>query len=433
MYTYWWFGVFRPHEWVWDDLSSYRLPLIAALLFVVPSLFSKKIPRFNNSLAILMLLYCVLAAIADFLNGCDIAGFVGRTRTVFELFILVYVVLLSAEVIKDKKSLLGLILVIALSLAFHSSKGGIYALMTGANYYDSEQLGGFLSGSNAYALGTAIILFFMIFSYQEIVQEETRAKLNRPLLLSLIKWVLVIAIFGSAYNIVALQSRGSFIAVVIGIFIWAALQKKNLRLLVTGAVLVILALSVVPLPQGFEERIGSVFSDPEELDKSAVSRPHFWETAVNIAIDHPLGVGPGCYPVYYNSYDTSGGFFGRFRSVHSSHFQILVDTGFPGAIVWLLLLAITLRKLWKIRKISSRLESGDARFYFNLANALLASMLTFMMGGVFYEFGYNDITWLIFGLVIATESLLKEQVKNGAAEQVARPTPDQSSDYPRAS
>ena len=413
MYTYWWFGIFRPQDWVWHDLSGFRLPLIAAIIFVVPSLFSRKIPRFNNPLAILMIGYCLMAAFANFLNGCSIEGFDVRTRTVTELLILVYVVLLCVQVIETRKTMFGLMLVVALSLAFHSGKGGIYALMTGASYYDSDQLKGFLSGSNAYALGTAIIIFFMIFCYQRIGKDEsTWGNRNRLLLVGL-KLILAASIIGSIYNVIATQSRGSFLALIVGLFILFMLQKKSVKLIAVFGICALVALIAVPLPEGFQERIESAFVEQDERDESAESRPHFWKTAVSIANSHPLGVGPGCYPVYYNWFDPTRGRYGYYRSVHSSHFQILSDTGYPGILTWVLLLTLSLRKLWLVRKACKTRYKDEpyAEFYLGLSNTLMASMFVFILGGAFYEFGYNDITWLTFGLVIATETLFKKEIQ----------------------
>jgi putative inorganic carbon (HCO3(-)) transporter len=409
LYTYWWFGVFRPQDWVWGALNSYRLPLVAAILLVLPSFFQKKFPRFDNPIAILMIILCLLELLANIVNGCSQSPHVIKTLTVMNLFILTYVVLLTAELVQSKKILFWLFFVIAVSIGFHSGKGGIYALLTGASYYGATQLQGFLSGSNGYAIGTAMMLFYMIFAFQYIDVFGPKTIWIRKGL----KFMMLVIIFGSFYNVIATESRGSFLALVAGLFVWFLFHQYRIRMLTVIFFTLAIGLTVIPLPDNFTDRIQSVFVDTEELDSSAASRPHFWNTALAIAKDYPIGTGPGCYPYYYNIYDSSDGQYGYYRSVHSSHFQILSDTGFLGTLVWIAIFLVTFKCLWQIRKKSlEKVPTNDSyNFYLYAANALFCSQLVFMLGGSFYEMAYSDIGWLNWGLVIGLDRLLKKQLK----------------------
>jgi O-antigen ligase len=170
-----------------------------------------------------------------------------------------------------------------------------------------------------------------------------------------------------------------------------------------------IALTVISLPEGYEDRIKSIFADKEERDHSAAGRPHFWSTAIKMANHYPLGVGPGCFPAFYNDFDSSGGEFGFYRSVHSSHFQILADAGYLGVIVWILIYLVAGYKLIRIRSLVFQYVSDPPKqdFYINLSNALLCVILVFFIGGSFYELAYNDIIWLTFGLIITIEMKIK--------------------------
>ena len=220
-------------------------------------------------------------------------------------------------------------------------------------------------------------------------------------------------ILGSLYNIIALSSRGSFLATSAGLLLWMALHERRKTIIPVFIISISLALAVIPLPENYTERISSAFADKEELDHSAAGRPHFWATAFEMAKDHTLGVGPGCFPRFYNIYDTSDGQFGYFRSVHSSHFQVLAEIGFFGALIWILLFIVSLKKLWSIRKDSKRnmVNNDNYKFYFLLSNGLICSIVVFLFGGSFYEYAYNDLIWLSWCLVIATERLFKKEFK----------------------
>jgi O-antigen ligase len=418
LYTYWWFAIFRPHEWAWEStLNNLHLTKIAALLFLAQSIINKKIPRVDNSISLLMIALIFFEFVANSLNGCSDVYTV-RTSTIYDLSILLIIVLLTTETLEKRFIIFWLITVIGLSLGFHSGKGGIYALISGGDNYGASNLTGLFSGSNAYALGTGMLIFFMIFSMQLINNDSLKIKNNFPIFFLknvpskfflLYKIILLLTIFGSIYNIISLQSRGSFIATFLGLMLWILLHEKRKILFFISLLGISLSLILLPLPENFADRISSAFAEKEDLDKSAASRPYFWNIAFEISKDHPLGVGPGCYPAYYNNYDATDGYYGRFRSVHSSHFQILSDIGYLGVFAWFSLFYISYKILWRIRRTSKKYLSTDdnMRFYFYLSNTLICSMTVFLIGGSFYEYAYNDITWLTWGFVIATDRLFR--------------------------
>ena len=410
MYTYWWFAIFRPHEWAWGpELKALRLPLIASLLFLGQALYHRKIPKLNNPISLLILTFLLLEVIADIAIGCD--DYPRKVRSLLDITIVILTVFITTEVIEQKKHFYWLITVIALSIGFHSGKGGFYALLTGGDFYGASNLSGLFSGSNAFALGTGILIFYMIISFQGIKYIELNNYLKNGKAQFLFKALLIIMIFGSLYNIIALSSRGSFLATSTGLLLWMALHERRKTIIPIFIISISLALAVIPLPDNYEERISSAFADEEELDHSASSRPHFWATAFEIAKDYPIGTGPGCFPRFYNIYDTSDGRFGYFRSVHSSHFQVLSEIGFLGVLVWILLFIVSLKKLWTIRKESKRnmVNNENYKFYFQVSNALICSIVVFLFGGSFYEFAYNDLIWLSWCLVIAMERLYKKE------------------------
>ncbi len=174
------------------------------------------------------------------------------------------------------------------------------------------------------------------------------------------------------------------------------------------------------LPEGYIERIESVFAEEDELDKSAASRPHFWNVALDMVKVYPFGLGPGCYPSCYNLFDISNGYYGRNRSVHSSHFQILADSGYLGLVIWVLIFIVSFSKLWKIRKLlkSDVMDKPKCQFYTDLVNMLLCSQTVFLVGGSFYEYAYNDITWLTLALVIVVDKNIKKEIENNSRKRM---------------
>jgi len=128
---------------------------------------------------------------------------------------------------------------------------------------------------------------------------------------------------------------------------------------------------------------------------------------VDMAVDRPLGVGLGNFEASYDRYDRTGGKFGSRRAVHSSHLEVLAETGFGGAAIYAALFGYALFTGFRIRKRSRRpgLSPSLSRFYFTTANALILSMVAFLVGGAFISLALNDLTWLTFALVSSLDRL----------------------------
>ena len=412
---YWWFAIFRPQDWIFWNVSRLHLPFLAAILFIVPALARGFWPRVDNKLATFMVLWYLLALIAYLSVGCRGVGpLAGATQN---LAMLILVVLITERVMNNQQKLLYIVAIVGLSLGFHAGKAGINNILVGgSSNYGAANLTGLFSGSNAFAMGSGMLVFYIIFVYQQIKKPSSLTLFpefiqNSPLLQKLIKWGLLITIIGTVYNVIALFSRGAALATFAGIFAMAVLHPKRKKIFAIGIPLVFIALIFIPTPEGYEERMSSVFEEQEDLDKSAASRPHFWAVAAAIVKDHPFGVGPGCYQDFYNDYDPTNGQYGHYRSVHSSHFQILTESGYAGAALWILLIFTAWSKQLKIRKLSMTAANklSNPQFYGDAASMLICSQIVFVLGGAFYEWAHNDIIWLSWGITIALERMLNRE------------------------
>jgi O-antigen ligase len=178
-------------------------------------------------------------------------------------------------------------------------------------------------------------------------------------------------------------------------------------------------LVLAPIPTTYIERLKTIRTYEEIGETSALARFHFWEVAVDMAIDHPLGIGLNNYEYLYDAYDSTDGLYGRARAVHNSFLEVLAEAGFAGAAIWLFMFATALLKCWRIRQHAARsdLPSEDQRFFATYANAMIASMAGFTVAGSFIALALNDLTWLTFAFVAALDRLSV----NALAEAVRKP------------
>lgn len=416
---YWWFGIFRPHDWAWSELvASLRLPLLSAMLLVIPCAMQGIYPSLRGSIPKLIFAFLFLVMFGKLTSGCmPIGAF--REDMWLQFSILCYVVLLTVRLTTTPKRFFWIVAVVGLSLAFHSGKAGISSLIgIGGTYYGASTMSGLFEGSNGFAFGSAVLLFFNIFllnlCYTGHFFKNIPYKYDTTFVRFWIKVIFWVLLVGIAYNVISLFSRGSFLAMCGGIALWLILNKKlKISSLIVMLPILFVVVQFAPLPDGFKERIDSAFVEEEkgeELDHSAASRPHFWNVAYIIAKEYPQGIGPGCYNTMYPFYDSTNGFYGKYRTVHSSHFQVLAEAGFLGTFIWLLLYLISVKTLFYIRKTTIKSEpNSDSKFFFLAANMLITCQAVFFVGGAFYAQAYNDIIWLVWGLTAALSTMFTEQ------------------------
>jgi O-antigen ligase len=221
----------------------------------------------------------------------------------------------------------------------------------------------------------------------------------------------------SAFTVVCTFSRGGFLALAATALGYAALQRRRVRPLAALALAGGLAVMLVPLPEGYLDRLGTIQTYEEQQDESALSRLHFWRVAVDMAVDRPLGVGLFNFEREYDGYDPSEGLYGRERSVHSSYFQALAETGVLGLAVFLWLFVHAFRLLARVRARARAPEMPDEwrGFLVTTANGLVLSMVGFLVGGAFLSAALNDVTWLTFGLVAALDRISRRLTPPGNA------------------
>lgn len=414
--TYWWFAIFRPHDYVYMDVSSLRLPLIATLVFFMVSFAKGVRPYLKDSLAKLMLAFLATLLISRFANGCsDMFVVIKPVQTLTIMFIGIF---FTVAIIDNQKKLIYLIALIGLSLGFHAGKGGISSLLAGGtSNYGITHLTGLFTGSNAFAFGSVFFLFFLIFIFQQTYNPKSIELIPKALRTSprFLRWGIVLVSLGTIYNVVSLESRGNALSLALGFGVLYLINSKRLKKILIWAPIAIVGVYFAPLPEGYKERLNSITVESEERDDSAASRPHFWKMAREMASDHPLGVGPFCYQEYFSFYDDSQGKFGNNRDVHSTHFKILAENGYLGILIWVLLLSFNYSRLFKLRKVvkSNPEHFHNWLFYKQLCDAMICCSSVFIFSGIFYTFVYGDYIWLVFGItMILTKLINKEMTEN---------------------
>lgn len=407
---YLWFALFRPQEWLWVDISGYRPSLVVGLLLVVRCLISGVLPNVSHVLSLGSVGFLATALLAQS-NAVD-AGL--GWEWVKYLTELIFVALFLIALTDTKRRFLWSIATVAGSFGFYTAKAGLASVLGGGVRYYAG-LGGAFSDNNGYALGAAMVLPLLLGAAQNLRQEPGGWK-----------WVAAAfyaAVPLTAVTIVSTFSRGAVLGLASSLAVYILLQRRRLAASLVLAAVVVVGTLTVPVPEGYFNRVETIGRHEQLEDKSALGRLHFWRVAVLMAGRNPLGVGLRNFDANYDRFDTLNGAYGRARSVHSSHFEALAETGFDGALVWAMLFVLSFVTLRRIRQRAELpgVAEVDRRFMLTMSNSLAASMVAFLVGGSFVALMLNDLTWLTFSLVAALDLLTRRMVLGGANAVDAAP------------
>jgi putative inorganic carbon (hco3(-)) transporter len=417
---YWWLAVFRPQDWMWMDISSLRISLLAGLIVVVGAVMARVAPLVGSSITRIMLAFLGLEILASVLNGCDVSW-----KHIDQMFRAFLVLFITNRLIKTPRDLLVVMFIMGISLSFFASKAGFFSLLQGgASQYGASNLRGSFVDSNGFAHGTAVLMFFVLvcaFNARLLASFFRRADTPiGPGLDRMWRWGLIAVVLLSAFNVMSLSSRGSSLAMFLGGVIFIAFRPNGIARMVKLTPVVLAVALLVPLPEGFEERIGSVFVEEEELDSSASSRLFLWGAAIDMAAKYPLGVGAKCFAPYLRTVRPQGyeGVF--YKTVHSTHFQVLAEMGYFGAVLWVLLSVIVFGKLLRVRARAKYLNlSAENRIFLETTSSgLVCAMVVFLVGGAFYNHFFIETVWFT---VVLTEALSRISKQLLATAQETQP------------
>lgn len=218
-------------------------------------------------------------------------------------------------------------------------------------------------------------------------------------------------------GIIVSQSRGALVALVLLVILATYLKWiRPVQLMICALALISLILIVAP--ERLVQRIGSITTAIDVLqgnpsvapDPAIQGRATEMLAAFQAFVDHPvLGVGPGQYAPFYSvEYHQKNPRF-KFKDIqvtrraHSLYLEMAAEVGLVGLTVFLLIVCLLIRELWRIRRrwLIRRPELTD------LATGLLLSITAYLTTAVFLHLAYERYYWLVLALA-------------GAALQVAR-------------
>lgn len=389
-----WLSYMNPHRLSWGFAYDMPFAQIVAITLFVAVLFTqekKNIPM--NGLILIWAMFLVWISITTYFAIHHNAAVFYYERILKIQLVTVFTIML----IRDQEKLNQLLWVIVLSIGFYSIKGGVFTILSGGGYKVWGPVSSMIEENNALALATLMILPLMFYLYK-ITEKKW------------IRYFLLFSMFSSLASSLGSQSRGALLATLaVAGFFWLKSSNK----LITGILIVVLgATGFVFMPSSWHERMGTL--QTYEEDASAMGRINAWYYSVNIANDRLTGGGLNSWSqINFSKYAPNPL---DVHAAHSIYFGPLGDHGWPGMILFVMILIGTWRSLSKMIKKTAGVER-DADINL-LARMIQVSLVAYMTGGAFLSLAYFDLPWHLIAIVLILQRSL-ESSQNDLSNHVS--------------
>jgi probable O-glycosylation ligase (exosortase A-associated) len=384
-----WLAYNRTQDLTWGfarDLPISQLIAIAMILgWLTMEFHPIRLRTPMMKAMVLMLLWVLVSMFATGLNW-DLQG-----RRITDLAKVILVCLLSGAMLTSRHRLRVLMAIIALGLGFYSAKNGImYAL--GSKSIAGP--GGMLKDNNDFAL--AMVMNVPLLYY---LADEMKPLKYGGFICKYMKMALCL----SFLTIMSTDSRGGFLA--LGVAMVMIALKTRYKFPAIASMVLVGVVGLAAAPEGYRERIVTIFAGSSEMDESVQGRLTSWQVAGNMIGSNPLmGIGMNKMVKEYNNY-TEGivnaqGTTDHFaRVAHNSYLQIWAESGTPAYILFMFMLVGTIVFLEVKGRQYKR--SGDD-WIVPYCNAIEVSLTSFMIGAAFLNRAHFD---LIYQFVVIAGAL----------------------------
>ncbi len=394
-----------PSRWWGESLPGLRWALLIALCTLLSVLIHKRAERQNWLkqgpiwVVIVYLAWMIVQSLWAVSGEDHTNGVVTFSKYIVVLF-LVY------TIVDTKERLVDFMLVHVIGcfylalLAYFSYTGGRLDGIGGPGISDANSLG--------MQMGTAAMCAAAIY----FARSDWR------------KWVAAASLPFILNAIVMSGSRGAFLALLVGgfglVYLRPAGQTARLGVYAVAGLAMLLYLA----SDLFIERIATIGEvtqeQPEEVDQSVATRLELFRKQWEMAKDYPLGAGhkgTAALSVSYLSEEHMSNEGGR--SSHNTLMSALVDQGFLGAFLWLLLMWLLFRRLQRVNKA---FDAAEDRLGGWLAAGLFGAVVVYWAAGMFAPLFRAEIYMWLIAAICASETLVQSEARETPATPVRRRT-----------
>jgi putative inorganic carbon (hco3(-)) transporter len=217
-------------------------------------------------------------------------------------------------------------------------------------------------------------------------------------------------------SILRCNSRGSYLGLIgagiaVLIFSKGPARKRAAALCLIGAV----AILVLAGNQAIWNRFDSIFAESAERDNSASERLEYWEAAIKMIADYPLGSGGESAFASPRGVKYIAHFRPEFRSVHNGPLDIAAGWGIQGLVLLMSILILAVYNGWSTSK--QYIREGEVYWAF-LGSILVAALIGQLICCIFTSVLDGEwFLWLAAGCLAYTRTKQLEHVEDSQPNQ----------------
>lgn len=217
------------------------------------------------------------------------------------------------------------------------------------------------------------------------------------------KLILFIGLALMLYAIIRTRSRMGFVALIL-VSALIFLKLNKMALIKGGFVFIILLIIFSSLASAvFWERISTIKNLREDYNiTSRFGRIQVWTRGIELMLQNPvLGVGAGAFMVAEGLSHSDIG--GKWSAAHNSFIEIGAETGIPGLICFIGLIASSLCSLRNMKKRSSASPVLQNNIW--LINALEISFYSYIISSLALSLAYSPLLYVLIAYCIILKKL----------------------------
>lgn len=215
-------------------------------------------------------------------------------------------------------------------------------------------------------------------------------------------------------SIIWTRSRGIFIALAIGAVatLWYTLKLHNHRKKIIALALIGILGGLYLTDPGFWDRVSTLSTDQQELDRSAQGRLEAWRGAWEMVQDFPLGVG-------VNQSFSWIGFYApamQDKDIHNTYLRCLAELGFLGLFLLLLLIFNAFRMLRNTKYNALILPPSNRNDFHLYIFATRIALVIYLSAAMFISSVYiEELYWLLM-MPVFIQRALENEIEDSKAQ-----------------